>query len=214
MILYILKRDIGGFIKMKNAISFIRTTYLHVNCDDQDHTVMSEKSNRHVILDTVIRCQNTPEIKDIFQQIVYTYLSEYPYKDVKLSVLFNFLLLELYECAALATNKPNIPEQIVKLIQQNPQSFFTAKQLSEKFYMNERTLMKHFKNQYGKSLYTYQFDMKMEAVRLFILNYPNIKLHEVALNFGFYDEFHLSKTFKKKLMFLQISTDYNNRKIF
>lgn len=54
------------------------------------------------------------------------------------------------------------------------------------------------KSQYGKSIYTYQLDMKMEAVRLFILNHPNIKLHEVALNFGFYDEFHLSKIFKKK----------------
>ncbi len=175
-----------------------KTMYLHVNCEEQDHTVMSEEAARHVVLDTVIHCRSSPRIKEIFQQIVYTYLSENPYKDEKLSVLFNLLLLEIHEHAAFATDKPNIAEQIVQFFQQHPQRFFTSKQLSEKFYLNERTLMKHFKNQFGKSLYTYQLDMKMEAVRLFLLNHPDIKLHEVALNFGFYDEFHLSKTFKKK----------------
>jgi len=174
------------------------TMYLHVNCDEQDRAVVSGEAARHVVLDPVIHCQGSPKIKALFQQIVYTHLSENPYKAEKLSVLFNLLLLELYEHAAAATDKPNMSEQIVQLIQQHPQRFFTSKQLSDIFYLNERTLMKHFKNQYGRSIYTYQLEMKMEAVRLFILNHPNIKLHEVALNFGFYDEFHLSRTFKKK----------------
>jgi len=174
-----------------------KTMYVHVNCDDQDHTGDSEESNRHVVLDTVIHSQNSSKIKEIFQQIIYTQLSTSTYKDIKLSTLFNLLLLELYEHPTFTKDKPNIAEQIVQFVQQNPHRFFKTKELSEEFYMNERTLMKHFKNQYGKSIYHYQLDMKMEAVRIFILNHPNVKLHEVALNFGFYDEFHLSKTFKK-----------------
>ncbi|QTH40586.1 helix-turn-helix transcriptional regulator [Cohnella sp. LGH] len=178
-----------------------KTMYLHVNYDEQDHTAMSEGAEgaaKHVELDTVIHCQGSSKVKETFQQIVYTHLSDNRYKNEKLSVLFNLLLLELYEHAAVATNKPNIAERIVEFIHQYPQRFFTAKQLSEEFYLNERTIMKHFKAQYGKSIYVYQLDQKMEAVRLFLLNHPDIKLHEVALNFGFYDEFHLSKTFKKK----------------
>ena len=175
-----------------------KTMYLHVNCDEQDYEVRKEGAASHIELDTVIHCQGSPKIKEIFQQIVHTYLSENPYKEVKLSLLFNLLLLELEEHSASAADKPNIAERVVRLIQQNPQRFYTAKQLSDQFYMHERTLMKQFKTLYGKSLYAYQLDMKMEAVRLFLLNHPDIKLHEVALNFGFYDEFHLSKTFKKK----------------
>ncbi|MFB9276199.1 helix-turn-helix transcriptional regulator [Cohnella cellulosilytica] len=175
-----------------------KTMYLHVNYDGQDRTVAGEEDAGHVVLDTVIRCQGSPKIKEIFQQIVHAYLSENPRKEVKLSVLFNLLLLELDEHSASAADKPKLAERIVRLIQQNPQRFYTARQLSDQFYMHERTLMKQFKSQYGRSLYAYQLDMKMEAVRLFLLNHPDIKLHEVALNFGFYDEFHLSKTFKKK----------------
>lgn len=35
-------------------------------------------------------------------------------------------------------------------------------------------------------------------VRQFLLTQPETTLREVALNYGFYDEFHLSKAFKKQ----------------
>ena len=41
-------------------------------------------------------------------------------------------------------------------------------------------------------------ETKLEMVRDFLIHQPDAKLHEAALNFGFYDEFHLSKAFKKQ----------------
>lgn len=31
----------------------------------------------------------------------------------------------------------------------------------------------------------------------FLIDYPDVKLQTAAINFGFYDEYHLSKLFKK-----------------
>ena len=37
----------------------------------------------------------------------------------------------------------------------------------------------------------------MHMVQQFLLDYPEAKLQTVAVNFGFYDEFHLNKAFRK-----------------
>ena len=37
----------------------------------------------------------------------------------------------------------------------------------------------------------------LEMVRQFLLTQPDTKLREAAINYGFCDEFHLSKAFKK-----------------
>ena len=49
-----------------------------------------------------------------------------------------------------------------------------------------------------KDLSMYQMDLKLEMVKEFLIHQPQAKLHEAAVNFGFYDEFHLSKAFRKK----------------
>ena len=84
-------------------------------------------------------------------------------------------------------------------IQTTPQTFFTGKELAERFYVCERTLSNQLKKVYGKTLYAYQMDVKLEMVRQFLLSQPEVKLHETALNFGFCDEFHLSRTLRKNM---------------
>ena len=64
--------------------------------------------------------------------------------------------------------------------------------------ISARTLNNHFFKNYGKTFYAYQMETKLEMVRDFLIHQPDAKLHEAALNFGFYDEFHLSKAFKKQ----------------
>ena len=49
----------------------------------------------------------------------------------------------------------------------------------------------------GKTFSAFQMESKLEMVRQFLLTQPETTLREVALNYGFYDEFHLSKAFKK-----------------
>lgn len=97
-----------------------------------------------------------------------------------------------------ASSSHNILAEASRLIQTTPQTFFTGKDLADRFFVCERTLSNQFKKAYGKTLYVYQMDVKLEMVRQFLLSQPEVKLHETALNFGFCDEFHMSRTFKRK----------------
>ena len=71
-------------------------------------------------------------------------------------------------------------------------------EMAAEFYICPRTLNNRLRASCSQTFSAYQMDLKLEMVREFLAHQPDAKLHEAAVNFGFYDEFHLSKAFKKK----------------
>ena len=153
---------------------------------------------------SLIHCQDAPRIRALFEEIIsesWTDSGLKKQKQQKISLLFNLLLCELLEQQEkeeIPSGAATLVDEVSRLIQTTPQTFFTGKELAERFYVCERTLTNHFKRAFGKTLYAYQMDLKLEMVRQFLLTQPGVKLHETALNFGFCDEFHLSRAFRRK----------------
>lgn len=166
------------------------------------HPCPAPDSSKHPhTFHSLIHCQNNPDIRKIFEEIISKSWEQSSFQDDKLSLLLNLLfceLLEQQEKPVQTGSYKNIAAEAARLIQTTPQTFFTGKDLADHFYVCERTLTNQFKKNYGKTLYAYQMDVKLEMVREFLITQPNVKLHETALNFGFCDEFHLSRTFRKK----------------
>ena len=50
----------------------------------------------------------------------------------------------------------------------------------------------------GMPFYSYQKNRRLEMAAMQIKMEPERKLKEIALSFGFHDEFHMSKVFKQK----------------
>ncbi len=153
------------------------------------------------VFSSLIHCQDAPRIRSLFEEIISECWGSSPLKDQKLSLLFNLLLctlLEQQEKEGVPSGAATLVEEVSRLIRSTPQTFFTGKELAERFYVCERTLSNHFKRAFGKTLYAYQMDVKLEMVHQFLLTQPGVKLHETALNFGFCDEFHLSRAFRRK----------------
>lgn len=153
-----------------------------------------------ISIDTLIHCQGTPSIRRYFQDLISAYWSREEQREDRMSLLFNLLLCNLN---ALQSGDPEIRgdtlvEQICRQLQSNPQVFFTAKEIAASRYICPRTLNNRFQKAYGKTFYAYQMEQKLEMVREYLLHQPEAKLHEAAVNFGFYDEFHLSKAFRKQ----------------
>ena len=88
-------------------------------------------------------------------------------------------------------------EEIIRLIHSTPQTFFTAGEIASRYYICERTLNNRFHKYCKKTFPAFQMETKLEMVRQFLLTQPDTKLREAAINYGFCDEFHLSKAFKK-----------------
>lgn len=148
---------------------------------------------------SLIHCQNNSRVKQLFEEILSVMWSEDELKDMKLELLFKLFLCEiLKQQEQTDRSKVNIVEQAVSLMQTTPQTFFTSTEMADKFFVCERTLNNLFRKTYNMTFSGYQMDRKLEMVRQYLQMHPESKLDEAAKNFGFCDEFHLGKAYKKK----------------
>ncbi len=180
-----------------------RHMYIHVNrfSGEPGGTEAAGEACGWSRFDSLIHCQGNPRIRELFEEIIAIRWESSRCQEEKLSLLMNLLLYELLEQQEQKEVLPasrNLAAEAARLIQTTPHTFFTGKELAEQFFVCERTLSNQFKKIYGKTVYAYQMEVKLEMVRQFLLSQPEVKLHETALNFGFYDEFHLSKAFRKR----------------
>ena len=150
---------------------------------------------------TLIHCQKEPKIRQYFHELISAYWGGDAQREDRLTLLFNLILCELSSLQAEAAGGPgsnSMLEQVRQKIYSNPQVFFSAPEMAAEFYICPRTLNNRFRASCNQTFSAYQMDLKLEMVREFLAHQPDAKLHEAAVNFGFYDEFHLSKAFKKK----------------
>ena len=54
-----------------------------------------------------------------------------------------------------------------------------------------------FKEILGKTIHQYQLEHKIERAKFYLEYYPKMKIIDISLALGFWDEFHFSRRFKK-----------------
>lgn len=154
-----------------------------------------------VLLPMLIHCGGSMEISRYFSEIIAVYWGDSLYKSNRLSSLFDLLLCELGEQVRktpVSSQSLAFVHRIAQFLQTNPERFFSVSDIVREFCISEKTLNKRFKTVHGKTFYAWQMEQKLEMVYQYLHNHPDITLKETAINFGFYDEFHLSRAFKKK----------------
>lgn len=191
-----------------------RNMYIHTCVLTNDHSgepgrtgaagipeLQSSLSSTHsVLLPSIVHCSHNTAISECFSDIITVCWRDSPLRQQKLSCLFDLLLCEIkeqQEKAPAVSKHTSFVDSVTRFLQENPQRFFTTSEAASLFYVSERTLNNRFHEVYHKTLYTWQMEQKLEMVRQFLKANPGITLRETASNFGFYDEFHLSRVFKK-----------------
>ena len=157
-----------------------------------------EVKDAQLALSALIHCRDYPQVKESFEMMVNTFSADIPCKDVRMDALFNLLLANLYDADIKRSNteKNEFVEGVLRVIHDSPHLFYTNEELAEMFFVCPKTLVNRFRKQTGSSPYQYQMKYKLHSIASLLLKQPNVKLHELAINFGFYDEFHLSRAFK------------------
>jgi len=183
-----------------------RNMYIHVSPITGDHADTEPNGHAYknkedcVCLPSVIHCGNNVRIAGLFTEMIAVYWGGNDYKSLKLNCLFELLLCEIKEQQLKSSSTSQyfvFVDEIAKYLQANPQLFFSVPEIAEKYHVSVRTLNNRFKKVYGKTFYTWQMEQKLEMAYQFLRSNPNVTLRESALNFGFYDEFHFSRAFKK-----------------
>ncbi|MBQ8753053.1 MAG: helix-turn-helix transcriptional regulator [Clostridia bacterium] len=172
------------------------TMYLHVTAAAGDGY---ERGGAEAAeLATVIHCHGYPRVKELFSDILFARISGEYGAHWRIQALFDLLLLELHRaCQAEESREDELVAEVIRFLQRNPSEHYSLSQLAQRFYVNGKTLDRRFQKACGKSVYRYQRDLKLEAVKAYMDDHPTAPLREVARNYGFYDEFHLSRTFKE-----------------
>ncbi len=163
-----------------------KTMYFHLSKEEGDG--LSESG-----LDILIDASKNQNIKRVFKDIVQAKLDG---NEQKASVLFDLLLCELNEYEN--QNKDNaLCEKIKSIIHQNPEKFFSNRELAEKVGVSVKTAETKFKTSFGMTIHQYILRFKCEQAVSYFRSFPEMQIKEVSYNLGFYDEYHFSKQFKK-----------------
>ena len=106
------------------------------------------------------------------------------------------MLCELSESATPDRSKHALGSSIKGLLI-DPASDLTNKEIASRLNVGVRTVETTFKELYGVTIHQYRLAQKIKQAKFYLEYYPQMKTADIALNLGFYDEFHFSRQFKK-----------------
>jgi AraC-like DNA-binding protein len=146
----------------------------------------------------------TPKIKMILSEIMNTNREGHLKKlflESKIIELFmlQFEQAEFYGKNLLKINKYDRDKLyfVKELLEQNILSEFTLREISYKSGLNEFKLKKGFKELFGKTVFNYFNDLRMNYAKDLIIN-DKKKVFEVSYLLGYSEPHHFTHAFKKK----------------
>ena len=179
-----------------------KNVFLHVSfCagEDQSPEKGGASPSDALPLNTVIHCQNEPIVRALFDEIKSLRISDIPQKEAMISGLFSALLCYLYRCDnRVAASGHDVVDDALAIMRDNPHIIYKESEVAAMLFISVKTLRNGFLRRFNKTFYRYQIDYKLEQAYSLMTNKSDIKVYEISCELGFCDEFHLSKTFKKK----------------
>lgn len=172
-----------------------RTYCMHITCEPGDTQINSGS----LCLPSHMHMRSSARVRSLFEDILQAHWSEDPYRQFKMSALLDLLILELQqEHEAGGSERSDIAERAMEFINATPHKRFNTSEIAGMLYVSPRTLDNAMRKKVGMPFYSYQKNRKLEMVALRLQMEPDLRLQEIAISFGFHDEFHMSKAFKKK----------------
>ena len=169
------------------------TMYLHINSLPGDAFGTRRLQDDCIALNSHIGTLHSPLVRRCFERIISAHsVHNTATADAYLSVL-------LYELAQLSQerNEDTLAEDIRMMLLSSTNSIPHNAQIAESFHVSQRTAENAFKKAYGLTIHQYMLHIKVEHACFYLKNHPDMTLAEIARDLGFYDEFHLSRQFKR-----------------
>lgn len=157
------------------------------------------ESSDAVPIQKLTDCSHSVQIAQLFHTIIETYWNRQDsYKDQRISRLFELLLYELASCSQEPVVSDPLVQDVLKLFLSNSERFYHLEELAALVGISSHTLGIRFKKATGTTLYQYQLTQKLSMIHEQLPKDSSRSLRDLALSFGFYDEFQLSKLYKRQ----------------
>jgi len=144
-------------------------------------------------------CSHSTQIPRLFHTIIESYWNRQDsYKEQRLSNLFELLLYELADLSQTPVVTDPLVQHVLNLFLSNSERFYHLEELAAQYSISAHTLGIRFKKATGTTLYQYQLTQKLSMIHELLPQDSSRSLRDLALSFGFYDEFQLSKLYKRQ----------------
>ncbi|MBO4770478.1 MAG: AraC family transcriptional regulator [Clostridia bacterium] len=172
--------------------------YLNISFAEGDMKNCGKDSRFADVFPSVISCRSNSRINRLFADAIYYSHIDSVTGELILSSLVKLVLCEISNLFRVEPSA-NLPiYRTVKMMQKEPDKFFSVDDLAKVTFVSTRTLSELFKKTFGLTPHQYQIREKINLVKKDLSEYPGLSLRVLAERYGFTDEFHLSKVFKKE----------------
>lgn len=152
-----------------------------------------------------IRFSNADNPSSDFRNIINLFYSCHSVnRDFLLSCHLEVLLGRISEEMMEKNDEDTFPpliSDVIRLFTESPERFFSQDEVARRFDVSIRNLTSKFKSATGTSLHAWQINHKLSLIHDILRYDSSRKLHDLAESYGFYDEFQLSRLYKKKYGF-------------
>lgn len=186
----------------KKCSANTKTYFIHFKPNENDVYGIEKRNNDSISLPTKINCSNNSLITEYFKNIISLYWSKFQNKNALMHA-YTILLLDALEKQTFkeSNSNNNLINEIIFFLNNNLSKFYSVDELSSIFSTSKRKITYLFNEHTGFSPHKYQLEMKLTLCNNSINDNPKILLKYLASKYGFYDEFQLSKLYKKKYGF-------------
>ena len=171
-----------------------RTMYIHFSADAQDDIATGAYH-----IPTHIRAGMVPSVRDDCLRLIDAWWTAGAHREQRTSALLDTLLCNLAERGANQPARLDWPVDIIHSMAVNePDQNFTAQRIAERLGISQRSLRYRFEQAAGCPLHQYLMNLKLNMAKHALVTAPESLISDVAQTFGFCDEYHLSRAFKKR----------------
>jgi AraC-like DNA-binding protein len=180
----------------------VKTIFVHfTRCESDRIGKLSfpDVADNSFCFPVVVHCGENSLAEKYLRQIIFSYWSEETWSKQKSSAYLELFLCEISRIGKEKRQDTDhsLVNDIKMQIKSTPDRFFSVKELAEQYGFSERTVASRFKAAIGKGIHAWQLHLKCQMAEELIALEPDITLKEVARIYGFYDEYHFGKCFKK-----------------
>lgn len=173
----------------------VKTCYIHFSTSGRDYIAgRAERAQGQYSFPMVVPCADEPIIEKSFRAVIDSFWTEREYRQEQAAAHLTLLLCAL---SRKLRRSAGVVEDVQRLIRKTPNRFISNAEAAAFAHCSIRTLSAKFKAETGCSLHAWQLRMKCRMADEWLCCEPDITLKEVAATYGFCDEYHFGKCFKK-----------------
>ncbi|MBS7262416.1 MAG: AraC family transcriptional regulator [Eubacteriales bacterium] len=175
-----------------------RVMWIHFTTGEGD-AVGAGDNPTAICVETLTHCASNPRIRQLMEHIIELKNKDQRRDFIKESAVLHELLCEMSETQNGSFHPyRNFARDVSNFFIDHKNRFYSGKQLEDIFGLDIKTINKRFKAECGESIYRFQLRFHLQGVYNYLEICPNIRMSELAEMFGFCDEYHMSRVFKKE----------------